>query len=195
MAIPSPLNVILIRHGQTTGNRDGVAQGQTDTPLTPEGVNSTLIKAGKVGNMAFDKMYSSDLKRAVETVEILRGVLPGLPQVEYDPDLREIDFGDLSGKPKEEIMPQILLHKAYPGLRYPGGECGDDLWRRATRFFNKLANGGSSGPALVVTHYGIMETAARIFNLVLPDAPVHVGDEDVWKITLHGNFSARLEVL
>jgi broad specificity phosphatase PhoE len=47
------LNAILVRHAQTQANKDGIAQGQTDSPLTAEGVESTLRKAVKLAGFLF----------------------------------------------------------------------------------------------------------------------------------------------
>ena len=51
------LNAILVRHAQTEANRDGIAQGQTDSPLTAEGVESTLRKAAKLAGFPFSAIY------------------------------------------------------------------------------------------------------------------------------------------
>jgi broad specificity phosphatase PhoE len=47
------LNAILVRHGETQANKGGIAQGQTDSPLTAEGVEATLRKAGTLARFSF----------------------------------------------------------------------------------------------------------------------------------------------
>lgn len=196
MNITNSLNAILVRHGQTTANRDGIVQGQLDTPLTEDGMASTVLKARKLVNFTFDAVYCSDLGRAKATLEIIARHVDGLPKAVYRADLREIDFGELSGKPKEEIMDTVLYHKANPRLRYPGGEGGDDLMSRVRGFFAHADRKHGGCTILVVSHYGIMETAARLFTGHPHDNPVIIGSDDVWRmIFTHGGTRATLEVL
>ncbi|MBF0291473.1 MAG: histidine phosphatase family protein [Nitrospinae bacterium] len=186
------LNAILVRHGETEANKDGIAQGQTDTPLTGEGVASTLRKAAKLARFAFSAIYSSDLQRAVTTAELLKKAIGFSKPVSLSSDLREIDFGALSGKSREEIMPIVRHHKADPSLRYPGGEGGADLIARTERFFAEARVRHVGESILVVTHYGVMETVAKRFAGFPPDEPVVIGSDDVWLLEL-GDGGARFE--
>jgi broad specificity phosphatase PhoE len=52
MPCDKTLNAILVRHGETQANKDGIAQGQADSPLTAEGVASTLRKAAKLAGFS-----------------------------------------------------------------------------------------------------------------------------------------------
>ena len=65
-----PLNVLLIRHGQSEWNATGRWQGQADPPLTDEGRNDARRAAEALG--AFDAVVASTLQRAIETAEALR---------------------------------------------------------------------------------------------------------------------------
>lgn len=187
------LNAILVRHAETEANKDGIAQGQTDSPLTAEGVESTIRKAAKLAGFSFSTIYSSDLQRAVITAELLRKELRHPGPVLLSPDLREIDFGELSGKPRQEIMPIVRIHKADTSLRYPGGECGSDLISRTRRFFADVRRRHGGELILVVTHYGVMETAAKIFAGFPADAPVVIGPDEVWLFEFGEGDEARLE--
>lgn len=189
------LNAILVRHGETEANKGGIAQGQTDTPLTADGVESTLRKAVKLAGFPFSAIYSSDLQRAMATAELLKKAI-GFPKpVSLSSDLREIDFGDLSGKPREEIMPIIRRHKADPSLRYPGGECGADLIARTERFFTQARIRHVGEFILVVTHYGVMETVAKRFAGFPADEPVVIGYDEVWLLELGDGGAARLKTV
>jgi probable phosphoglycerate mutase len=189
------LDAILVRHAQTQANKDGIAQGQTDSPLTAEGVESTLRKAVKLAGFSFSAIYASDLQRAVTTAELLKKEL-GYPRpVSLSPDLREIDFGGLSGKPREEIMPIVRIHKADLSLCYPGGECGADLIARTKRFFANVRHRHGGETILVVTHYGVMETAVRLFAGVPADALVVIGPDEVWLMEFGDGDEARLKTV
>ncbi|MBI5815713.1 MAG: histidine phosphatase family protein [Nitrospinae bacterium] len=189
------LNVILIRHGQTQANACGVAQGQTDSALTQEGVAETLRKAAILNGHVFHAVYCSDLPRAMATMRIVRNAIPGLPEPAFTPQLREIDFGDYSGMDKERIMPVIMRHKADKSLRYPNGECGNDLIARTDGFFRTLMSRHMGESVLVITHYGIMETAARLFTGFPADKAVVIGGDDVWEMEFDANGMAKLRVV
>jgi probable phosphoglycerate mutase len=189
------LNAILVRHGETEANKDGIAQGQADSPLTAEGVASTLRKAAKLAGFSFSAIYSSDLRRAVSTAELLKESLGFSNPLSLSSDLREIDFGELSGKSREEIMPIVRRHKADLSLRYPGGECGFDLLARTKRFFADVRLRHEGGLILVVTHYGVMETAAKSFAGFPADKPVVIGADEVWLFEFGCGDEARLTTI
>ncbi len=195
MNYENTLNTILARHGETEGNRKGIVQGQTDTPLTKEGIASTLRKADKLKNFTFNAVYCSDLSRATATMKLLEARDPKLPKARFNSDLREIDFGIYAGRAKNEIMSIIKHHKANPELRYPEGECGNDLIQRVRNFFSHCLRIHKGETILVVSHYGIMETAARQYAGIPVDEPVTIGRDDVWRLKFSDDKSARLEVL
>jgi probable phosphoglycerate mutase len=85
--------LLIARHGETEWNREERYQGHADPPLNKTG----RAQAEKLGNdlagEPVDAIYSSDLRRASETADIV-GARLGLP-VEQDSGLREIDVGSL----------------------------------------------------------------------------------------------------
>lgn len=173
----------------------GIVQGQSDTPLTEKGITSTLNKAEKIKGLSFDAVYCSDLLRSVETLKLIRSVVSGLPEPVYTRELREIDFGDYTAGLKSDLMPTILKHKAQQDLPYPNGESGGGFTVRVRKFFSKLRDLFEGGQILVVTHYGVMETAARQFTGPLSKEKIHIGPDDVWRIRFANNRSARKEIL
>lgn len=106
----SPYNIVFLRHGQSTWNRDNRFIGWTDTPLTEEGVlearaaGQVLLRSG----IQFDEVHTSLLRRAIRTVNI---VLMELGQ-EYIPvykhyRLNERMYGSLVGLNKKECVQQF----------------------------------------------------------------------------------------
>ena len=63
--------VYLIRHGETSWNCEKRLQGQSDSPLTEEGIRQAKALAGRLSTISFDAVYSSDLERARQTVHII----------------------------------------------------------------------------------------------------------------------------
>ena len=92
---------MLIRHGQSTWNSEHRIQGQLDPPLSAEGRRQAELLAGRLAGRRFAGFYSSDLKRAFETAEILAPAVGARP--EPVPALREIFLGEWEGLRTEEI--------------------------------------------------------------------------------------------
>lgn len=61
--------VYLVRHGETMFNQLNKVQGIDS--LTVKGINDLKVTAANLSQVHFDKMYSSDLKRAIDTVHLI----------------------------------------------------------------------------------------------------------------------------
>ena len=76
----------LIRHAETVWNREKKIQGQTDSPLTRQGISQAL-KWGRVLNqISWDRIMTSDIGRAIETAERINQILQ--VTIYSDPGLR-----------------------------------------------------------------------------------------------------------
>ena len=87
--------LVLVRHGETDWNASGRAQGHTDVPLNAVGRVQAREVARELARLEADRLWSSDLLRAVQTAEAIADVT-GLP-VEKDARLREYDVGERAG--------------------------------------------------------------------------------------------------
>lgn len=103
----TPYQIVFLRHGQSTWNRDNRFIGWTDTPLTDHGVLEARV-AGQMlarSGVMFDEVHTSLLRRCIRTTNL---VLMEMGQ-EYIPvhkhwRLNERHYGDLVGKNKKEIV-------------------------------------------------------------------------------------------
>lgn len=114
-------SIVLLRHGESTWNKENRFTGWTDVDLTDKGVEEA-IKAGnllKEKGYVFDKAYTSYLKRAVKTLNVVldRMDLDWIP-VEKNWRLNEKHYGNLQG-----------LNKAETAEKY--GEEQVMIWRRS----------------------------------------------------------------
>jgi alpha-ribazole phosphatase len=145
--------LLLVRHGETDWNREGRYQGQTDTPLNEAGRAQAAQLAARLAGEALDVIYSSDLKRACETAQVIAA--PHGLDVQPTPQLREVAFGVLEGLTYDEAKtqyPQALdAWHADPDRPPPGGEALSRVAARVQDFLDRLAAGQ---PALVVGHGG-----------------------------------------
>jgi broad specificity phosphatase PhoE len=96
--------LVLIRHGQTDWNVEGRWQGQADPPLNERGREQARHAAQYQRQFGFAALYSSDLRRAMETAQII-GAEMGL-EVIPEPRLREINLGKWQGMLSADIEAQ-----------------------------------------------------------------------------------------
>src|ERR1700754_1917632 len=85
--------LILVRHGQSTHNAQARLQGQADPPLSDAGRAEAELLRPALPALDNDRVVTSDLKRAVETAELL-----GHSGARRDPRFREIDVGAWEGR-------------------------------------------------------------------------------------------------
>jgi alpha-ribazole phosphatase/probable phosphoglycerate mutase len=99
------LEIVIVRHGQSEGNRDHVFTGHSPSPLTELGRRQAEATAERLATRPVDVIYASDLPRAMQTAEPLVQ-RTGAPFV-TDPAIRERDIGALTGKTFGEIEAEI----------------------------------------------------------------------------------------
>lgn len=106
----TPYQLVFLRHGQSTWNRDNRFIGWTDTPLTDDGVLEARVAGDMLAKsgILFDEVHTSMLRRSIRTTNL---VLMEMGQ-EYIPvhkawRLNERHYGDLVGKNKKEVVLQF----------------------------------------------------------------------------------------
>lgn len=145
--------ILLARHGETDWNRDGRWQGWADPPLNETGREQARELAERLRSTPFDAVYSSDLKRALETAEIVAAT--HAQTVEIDPDLREIDVGAWSGLTRAEVEAQ------YPDGDRPGAETREQHGARVLAAVERIARAHPGDRVLVVAHGGCLRALQR----------------------------------
>ncbi|MEP6843628.1 MAG: 2,3-bisphosphoglycerate-dependent phosphoglycerate mutase, partial [Pseudolysinimonas sp.] len=98
--------LVLIRHGQSAGNADGVFTGLLDVPLTRRGRDEAIAAAAQLNDAAITlgTLICSPLLRAQQTAELLEGQLDPHPGNRItDWQLAERNYGRLTGHRKDEI--------------------------------------------------------------------------------------------
>ncbi|HLE33708.1 MAG TPA: 2,3-bisphosphoglycerate-dependent phosphoglycerate mutase [Bacteroidota bacterium] len=112
-------NLILLRHGESQWNLENRFTGWVDIALSPKGREEAHQAGEKLKSYKFDKAYTSVLKRAIDTLNIVLKIIgqEKIP-IEYDKALNERHYGALQGK-----------NKAETGQIY--GEKQLKLWRRS----------------------------------------------------------------
>lgn len=141
--------IVLVRHGQTNWNVDYRIQGHSDVKLNEVGRQQTSEVADRLSKeREISAIYSSDLKRAMETAEVIAATC-GVREVIKDPDLREQNPGKLQGLSEKEAA--SLYPQSYEAYRFrrwdqeipDGGESKDQVYRRCTSCLQNIGLKGS----------------------------------------------------
>jgi probable phosphoglycerate mutase len=174
--------LILARHGETDWNRDGIWQGHGDPPLNDVGRQQSAELAGRLADVEIDALYSSDLRRAYETAEIVARA-KGL-EITADPDLREIDIGSWSGLTRAQI------DERFPGRERPDGESSEAFDERVVRTLHRIAGAHEGDRVLVITHGGVVRSLERHLNGESLDV---LGNCQIASFRYRGTVFARID--
>ena len=147
------MQIYLIRHGQQCSKLCNV-----DVQLSEEGKLQSKLLGERINNIPFDKLYCSNLIRAKETSHILSKYIHLQPEVREQ--LREIDFGELTGNTDEENKEKygFFLEKQKKkqwDIPYPSGECGEDVFKRGSIVLDEMIE-SEYNHICVVTHGGFI---------------------------------------
>lgn len=194
--------LVLVRHGQSEWNLKNLFTGWRDPDLTELGIEEAH-RAGrtlKANGLKFDLAYTSELKRAQKTLDIILDELgqTDLPVVR-DIALNERDYGDLSGLNKADAAvnwgeEQVMIWRRSYDVAPPGGESLRDTLARTLPYYVReilpqLLNGknvivtahGNSLRALIMVLEGLdkdsivkreLETGAPLLYRLGPDSRV-----------------------
>lgn len=193
MANPNILEVWLIRHGETDWNRERRIQGQQQNTLSQLGEAQARRLGARLIGEAFDTVYCSDLKRTVQTAEL---VFPGV-ELTFDKRLREISRGILEGQRGEDFAGEYLEHytamqRELYTYRPPDGENHYDVQERAVAWLESLP---SAGKAAAVTHGGVVTALFRhALGLRELTTWLHVGNTSISKLRLGDGWTELLSL-
>jgi broad specificity phosphatase PhoE len=168
---PSLRVVVLVRHGETTGESSIRYHGANDVPLNDVGRAHARAAAAEIGDLAFDAHVASSLSRASESAEIIR---PGA-EIVLDDDLREVDFGRWEGLTRDEIValdPELEARWRREGhaFDFPDGERRHDFRARVDRGLAR-AFARNVESLLVVAHKGVVRRGVELLTSEPPPPP------------------------
>ncbi len=150
------MEIYIIRHGETDGNKKNQLQGRRNILLNEKGRAQAKEAREKLKDISFDVVYSSPLDRAKETAQIVTN--QSCP-ILFDDRLLEMDYGpyegvDLSHPPKEiiEFFQDFTHNKAPEGM-----EQLSSVVQRSRDFLNSLVHGHHDQTILLSTHAIVMK--------------------------------------
>jgi broad specificity phosphatase PhoE len=148
----------LVRHGETDWNRENRWQGHYDRPLSALGRSQAAAAARRLVGERLTQVYSSDLKRAWETAQIIAAAC-GL-DARADHSLREVDVGNWAGLTRAEAkerFPEAYARRRAGGTGWEGGETYEQMGARVSTFVTRLLDGsGGSERIALACHSGVI---------------------------------------
>lgn len=192
------MTIYLVRHGETAKNREKRLQGRSDAPLNDNGIQQSEQVRDFFVNQGifFDKVYSSPLKRAVQTAQIIAG---DQAEIFTDDRLLEMDYGPYEGCNLENPAPELMfffsdfVHNPAP----EGMESLSHVTERLGIFLKRIQKDHSRN-ILIATHAIAMKGALEYLT---PDSggaywSKYIGNCGVYKAEFaDGEYSMPEEIL
>ena len=168
--------IILARHGETKWNVEEVFRGRTDVGLNENGVRQAELLAEYLGGLKIYGVYSSPLKRALKTAEVIARYHK--LKVKAAPGLIDFDFGKWQGLPHQEVKRKYkelyARWRERPDLvQMPDGETLSEVRKRALAVVDEVV-AKHRGRVVLVSH--------RVVNKVLICALLGLDNSHFWNI-------------
>lgn len=131
-------------HGTTYDNLEHKATGWLPGELSPKGIEQAKELKEKVKMKEIDLVFCSDLKRAIDSAEIVFG---GEKEIFHDNRLRECNYGILDGKDSK-----LVIYEEHIEERFPEGESMLDVEKRIKSFGDYLLENYNGKHVAIVAH-------------------------------------------
>jgi broad specificity phosphatase PhoE len=176
--------LVLVRHGQSEANADGLISGRAESPLTESGRAQAASLSPWLRGVG--RLITSPLGRARQTAAALGLDLP----VEVDERWTEMDYGEYEGAAVSAVPPEVWRRwRADPDFRPPGGESLAEVVRRVRHACEELfatpdAGARASADVVVVSHVSPIKAAVAWC--------LGADDSAVWRLYLSTASVTRL---
>jgi broad specificity phosphatase PhoE len=172
------MNIILARHGETEWNVGEIFRGRADIELNETGIKQAELLAEYLSDFKIDAIYSSPLKRASKTAEIIAS--HHKLKVEIAPELIDFNYGEWQGLSHRQVKDKYgelcagwLDHPEK--VKIPSGESLNHARQRAMRLVNRVT-ASYKGTAVMVSH--------RVVHKVIICALLGLTNSHFWNIRL-----------
>ena len=161
--------IFLIRHGQTTDNKEKIFSGIRNVDLTEEGTEEARKIGEELKDEKITKAYQSNQLRSQHTLRLALSDSHPTTQIFTDERIRERDYGDLTGKSKEETEKENpeqykLWHRSYD-VTPPNGESLKDVEVRVSDFLrDELPKWGKDDIVLISAHGNSIRPMRKYFE-------------------------------
>ncbi len=168
--------ITLARHGETEWNVGEIFRGQVDIELNETGIRQAELLAEYLSKIKIDAIYSSPLKRALKTAEIVAGY--HRLKVAVAPGLIDFNYGKWQGLSHQEVKDKYKeLYGEWINhphrVKIPAGESLDEVRKRALEVVTNIID-RREGTVILVSH--------RVVNKVLICALLGLDNSHFWNI-------------
>jgi broad specificity phosphatase PhoE len=171
--------LLLVRHGETAANTQGLLLGRADPPLTALGLDQALAVACALPSPTL--VVSSPLLRAKQTAAAF-----GRP-VEIDERWTELDYGDYDGLAPASVADEVWARwRADVDYAPPGGESLAALGRRVRAACIDLSTAATTSTVVVVTHVSPIKAALAW--------ALDVSDRVAWRLYVEDASVSRIDI-
>ena len=176
--------LILVRHGESEWNRAGRIQGQVNSPLTDLGISQARAISDYLSGIFLNQeleIYSSPLKRAIQTAEIIaKGIDHLSSEVIIEERLNDFNLGEISGTYGWDKVAKIFPEQAQLRLQDPmrfhpsGGESGAEFEARLRSLMEELM--GDDKTKLFVSHGIVNKFIRGIYKNISGKEMINLGE-------------------
>ncbi len=168
--------IILVRHGETEWNVEEIFRGRIDIKLNETGIKQARLLAEYLSDVEIQAIYSSPLKRALRTAEIIASYHK--LDIEITPGLIDFNYGQWQGLPHQEVEDKYKeLYTKWTNspdqVKIPEGEDLNDVRKRAISVMNEVI-AKYKGTVVLASH--------RVVNKVLICALLGLDNSHFWNI-------------
>ena len=162
------MEIILLRHAETTSNKGKMADSQTDTGLTQKGQKEATLLISKLNDLEIDIFIVSPLKRTLQTLQPFLDTINN-PKIITSELTLERNLGDFTGTPKGTFQKYCDKNNYNKVFHKPkNGESIADTYKRAEEFLAYLKKNFTNKIILICGHKNFLmclEITIRKLNL------------------------------
>ncbi len=194
--------LVLIRHGESDWNAKDLWTGLTDIALTEKGHEEANHAAKQLNDISFDVAYTSNLKRAQQTLDDILTELHQSPPIHKSDALNERDYGIYTGKNKWEVKKELGDEKFLQLRRswdhpIPEGESLKDVYGRVIPYYKEhIAKDLEQGKNVLVSAHGnslraLVKYLENISDAQIPKLELATGEVYVYTIRRDGHIEKK----
>lgn len=145
------MKIIIVRHGETKENAAGIIQGQSHGKLSKNGIEQVKRVGERLKDEKIDYIYTSDLKRAVDTAKEIHKYHKEIPLIKRK-EIREMDYGKLQDKQKDEINYYYHKENDPDYFKKNNVESLESVYNRIKKFLEEIMEKHKDKNVVIVSH-------------------------------------------
>lgn len=193
--------LVLVRHGESKWNKQGLWTGWTDIELDEEGKEIAKKDGELLKIIHFDKAFTSKLKRAQQTLEEIKKVVGDIT-TEESHALNERNYGIYTGKNKWEIEKEVgeeefLKIRRGWNVPIPEGETLKDVYERVIPYYEeKILPEINSGKNVLISAHGnslraLVKYLENITDEEIPNLELTIGEIYIYQMDNNGKIISK----